>query len=153
MIYNTSETVEQIKFLMRGSPEDISKAFHFITHLCDGNKTRGTDRHWTPKNRWRRAWCTCAARGLIKLHQVIRDARHIVHVGDLGGHGFSTVGARPHPRPHRLTLTFTLTTTTREGCLELLAEFPWRKTGRETSSAIVEFASYAVCLIKNLLSL
>lgn len=45
MIYNTSETVD--KFLMRGSPEDISKAFHSITHLCDGNKTRGTDRHWT----------------------------------------------------------------------------------------------------------
>lgn len=121
MISNTSDTVEQIKFLMRVSAADISESFH---------KTRNRQASNT-RNRRRRVRRTCAAGGLIKLHQVIRDARHIVHIGDLGGQGFSTVGARPHP--HRLTLTFTLTAT-REGCLELLTEFPWRKTGTEKSS-------------------
>lgn len=70
----------------------------------------------------------CAAASRIKLHQVIRDARHIVHVGDLSGQGFSTVGACPH----RLTVSITLTTTG-ESCLELPAEFPWRKTGIKSS--------------------
>lgn len=99
---------------MSGSPGDFTKAVHFINQQASNTR-----------NRRRRARCMCAAGELIKLHQVIRDARHIVHVHDLSGQGFSTVGAGPRPRPHRLTLTVTLTATG-EGGLELLAEFPWR---------------------------
>lgn len=115
---------------MRGSPGDISKAPHLIKCLCDSNKTAmesntktGGDVHAICATR---VWAPVKAQ-FLWLHQMIWDTRHIVHVGHLGGKGLSTVGARPGPGPHRLTLTFALTTT-REGCFELLAKFPWRKT-------------------------